>query len=477
MGESGHVGSEERGVIPGGEMIGQIIGTRLILEVLGSLFTFGMRALRLLFRPMQIVGNDADTPWWRKPGLAIMYQIESRPGWGWDRDYEKFNASLIDSEGNCTFKGQDCRIDEWMNLSRKACVDYHSFEAKWHDGICWFRTTSTEWKTDKDHAGEFAVKSKRAGIPFMYYYSSLFDHNPRFDAVQPNRHVTMSFIGKVKGAGYLEYLEHHYDEIMSQCEPDGMWLDWYWPGDRTTDRSIEIFRNRYPHVPIAFNISNLFWSAYGRIDFTSGEAHVLDGPYMGFNGEFVVFKSAWKWANLNRRLFDHAWELCTPAGKWWQDPTLREDPRDLLRMAAIILACGGKLHIGATVMMDGTIFPDQQEQLEMLGGWYGPRKEYFRQGRALRYRRSTPPGVSVSAKDTKVVATAFKDGYLLHLIHMTGKLEDLSVCLKGHLWRNATEVLLEPAHKTVDTRIDSDETTVRIPSGDMDPVDTILFVR
>jgi hypothetical protein len=454
-----------------------MLGVGLAAEVLATVLRLSMRAATLPVRPMRAVANDADTPWWKKPGLAIMYQIESRPGWGWDRDYDAFNASLIDSDGNFSFKGRPCRIDEWMELSKKACVDYHSFQAKWHDGICWFRTTSTKWKTDKDHAGDFAGESRKAGIPFLYYYSSLFDHNPRFDSIQPDRHTTLSFIGRAEGNAYLDYLEHHYDEIMGRYEPDGMWLDWYWPGDRTSDRSIEFLKRRYPHVPIVFNMSNLFSGSYGRIDFSSGEAHVLDGPFLEFSGEFIVFKSAWKWANLNRRLFDHPWELCTPAGKWWQDPTLRDDPLDLLRMAAIVLACGGKLHIGSTVLADGTVHPDQQEQLGLLGAWYGPRKALFRRGRALGYRGSAPPGATVSCGQTRIVATAFEDGYLLHLINMRGGRRDLTIRLKGGMWRNGSRAHLKPSGRVPEFRRNSDEITVRIPAGEIDPVDTILFVR
>jgi alpha-L-fucosidase len=110
-----------------------------------------------------------------------MYQIEFRPGWRWMRDFKKFNASMRDEEGRFGFNGPYCRIKDWIELSREIGADYHILEIKWHDGICWFKTSLTEWRTPVDYAGRFAEGSRRAGIPFMFYYSSVIDHNPQFD--------------------------------------------------------------------------------------------------------------------------------------------------------------------------------------------------------------------------------------------------------------------------------------------------------
>ena len=114
-----------------------------------------------------------------------MYQIETRPGWAWDRDYEKFNKSISDEQGKIDFPGPFPEIAEWVQLSEEIGLDYHVFEIKWHDGICYFDTGTTEWKTKQDYARQFADLSRAAGIPFMYYYSAVFDHNPQFDPIQP----------------------------------------------------------------------------------------------------------------------------------------------------------------------------------------------------------------------------------------------------------------------------------------------------
>ena len=420
----------------------------------------------------------ADRPWWRRPGLGIMYQIETRPGTDWGRDYEEFNRSMTGADGKIAFDGPFCRPEEWVDLSLRACVDYHQMELKWHDGICYFDTALTEWKTPEDYAARFSSTSRKAGIPFMFYYSSVFDHNPQFDPIQPSRRKTMSFIGYRQQ--YLEYLKGQYREIMEKYNPDGMWIDWYWTDD-ATDATIELFRREYPDTVLAFNVSNFYPTAHRRLDYTSGEAHSLDGPYVKLVkvGDDItpVFTSCWKWASMARRLFAPCWELIAPVGKWWQDPSLRDDPNDLVRMTAITLASGGLFMVGATSRMDGTIFPDQVKQLEILGDWYGPRKHLFSESVPARYGRREPPGVRVSPGSFRTIACEQGNDILLHLINMEASMKPVTVELKGKRWEKVREALLEPEGTRVDVHREHGFAGIKITPDHSDPVDTIVRLR
>ena len=186
--------------------------------------------------------SEERMPWdWQKPGLGVMYQIEYRPGWDWDRDYTVFNPSLMDGEGNFDPDGPFPQVNEWVALSQEIGLDYHIMEIKWHDGICYFQTDLTDWKTDTDYAGPFAELSRKAGIPFLYYYSAIFDHNPQFDDIQPDPHQTFSVILEESQPVYEEYLRGQYREIMEQYGPDGMWIDWYWT-DGATPLTVDFFQ-------------------------------------------------------------------------------------------------------------------------------------------------------------------------------------------------------------------------------------------
>lgn len=454
----------------------------LVPEILKCGLLYAPPLLGLL-RPGDRMKAAAPTrrEWWQKPGLGLMYQIEYRPGWEWDRDYTEFNAAMRDESGAFRFNGPFCRIAQWVDVGKEvASVDYHVLEIKWHDGICYFNTALTDWRTEKDYALEFAELSRAAGIPFMYYYSSVFDHNPRFDAIQPDPGVTPSFIGLHPGPEYIDYLLGQLREIVGQYAPDGLWLDWYW-ADRSTEESIGLLKKESPQTVITFNLSNYFSTAFRKLHYTTGEAHTMSGPLVTLrtesSGEKVpVFSNAWKWANLNRVLFTHAWELITPAGKWWQDHSLRDDPLDLARMAAMVMASGGKICPGVTAQMDGTIYPDQIEQLAILGDWYKPRKHLFTESEPLRYRSSRVPGVKVSAEGLRTVC-ALQDGdHILHLVNLTGIRNDVTVVLDGKSWRAVRRIVLEPeGHELAFSRNERD-CRLCVRSEQLDEVDTIIRI-
>lgn len=454
----------------------------LIPEILKCGLMYTDKAVRYLLPGNRLHrAMPQDRTWWQKPGLGLMYQIEYRPGWEWDRDYTRFNASMRDAHNKFNFNGPYCKIPQWVDFSKRvAGVDYHVLESKWHDGICYFNTQLTDWKTKTDYCKEFADLSRAAGIPFMYYYSSVIDHNPRFDGIQPDRSITPSFIGLRPEPDYIDYLTGHYREIIDQYAPDGLWFDWYW-ADRSTKATLDFFRKQSPQTVITYNLSNYFSTSYAKVHFTSGEAHTLHGPWVKIRTEpsgvqFPVFSNTWKWANLNRALFDHPWELITPAGKWWQDHSLRDDPLDLVRMAAIVMACGGKLCAGMTAQMDGAIYPDQIKQLAILGDWYKHRKELFTEAAPLRYRHARVPGVTVSDPAVKTVCALKERDYILHLINISGAQKGIRVTLDKKVWPTVKQIMLEPDHKALAVRQDGQAYVLTLVPEDLDAVDTILRI-
>ena len=415
--------------------------------------------------------------WWKKPGLAVMYQIEFRPGWEWQRDWPEFNKSMSDEKGGFKFNGPYPKTDEWVNLSSEIGLDYHSMEIKWHDGICYFNTALTKWKTEQDYAREFAENSRKAGIPFMYYYSSIFDHNPQFDEIQPQLHKTQSYIALGPQPLYEKYLLGQLSEIMEQYNPDGLWVDWYWP-DRATEIIIDFIRKNYPGKALTFNLSNYFLSSYKRLDFTAGEVHDLTGPYIKLLKSDNVYIpqecSAWKWSTFHRRFQEHSSEIISPVGRWWSDPTLRDDPNTLLRMSAIIMASGMKHSLGIASQMDGSLYPEHVRQLKMLGAWYLPRKKLFTESVPLQYRGREPRTITVNnRKSIKIIACRHDGDVLIHLINMDGNVNPLDIRFRGSRWNGMKKAVMEPSG--LELQIEQTSNGIRIFIRDeIDPVDTIL---
>ena len=418
--------------------------------------------------------------WWQKPGLGIQFQIEYRPGMDWDRDYTIFNQSMMDPQGRLNFNGPFPQIDEWVKTSQRVGVDYHTMEIKWHDGICYFNTKLTDWKTETDYACRFAKLSREADIPFMFYYSAIFDHNPQFDSIQPDPHQTFSVILETPQPQYEEYLRGQYREIMEQYHPDGMWIDWWWT-DGSTRLTLDFFKTYYPDAVLTFNGSNYIPASSDQVYYTSGEAHGLEGPAVKTvdlgSRTMTVFESAWYWANSNRRLFDHPWELAGPAGKWWQDPSARDDLYELVRMVAVVLACGGKYVVGATSQMDGSIYPNQVRQLEMLGDWYVPRKKLFLGSAAVKYGGDCPPGAGADRDRFNIIAGRLGNDTLIHIINMEGQTGSLILELERQSWAGINHVYLEPTHRKL--KVDDSGSTIKINLSpeDVDPVDTIIRIE
>jgi hypothetical protein len=110
------------------------------------------------------------------------------------------------------------------------------------------------WKWDRDYVA-FNRSMQHHDGAFAFWYSAVFDHNPQFDAIQPDRTTTPSFVGEQEE--YRRYLLRHYGELIGTYQPDAMTFDWYWP-DGSSEVTVETFRSRYPDVVVTFNLANLF---------------------------------------------------------------------------------------------------------------------------------------------------------------------------------------------------------------------------
>jgi len=450
--------------------------------------------------------------WWEKPGFGIMYQIEARPGWLWNRNYEKFNISMMDDHGHLKFNGPLCNMKEWVAFSKQMGVDYHIFEVKWHDGICYFDTKYTKWKTPVDYTRIFAEESRRARIPFMFYYSSIFDHNPQFNEIQPLRTCTPSFfalhttsktliqgfsfvVAVVANIGsnlnrlirkypkdetatwfdkfyfnrftnnprkYAIYMFKQMIELIENYHPDGMWMDWYMGRlDDSAHMIMEFMSRAYPQVILAFNNSidsQLKWAHY-----TCAEAHDV--------------KTAWTKGN-KYRLKKSPWELVGPAANAWDNPVPRLDPFEASRIAAFIMASGGKFAFGMPSQMNGKLYPEPAKHLEIFGAWYGERRELFTEAIPMDYKGKYVPGISIKDKNFKTFGCLYEKEQLIHLIPLYGApKQELEVRFSLKHWPSLEKILCAPSNEELDFLREPAGIKVTIPKKLINPIDTILRIQ
>jgi len=449
--------------------------------------------------------------WWEKPGLGIQYQIEARPGWLWNRNYDKFNASMMDKDGNLKFNGPFCKMKKWVEFSKKVGVDYHIFEAKWHDGICFFDSKYTNWKTPKDYCRQFAEESKVAGIPFMFYYSNIFDHNPQFDDIQPLKSCTPSFIAMHEKSkkviahfsraftilAWLRFISHHlikklpqqekdvkyldeirlnkfiynprkYEiymlkqliELIKNYECDGLWMDWYQMHlEASADIVMDFMEKKYPNIVLTFNNSimwKLKWAHY-----LSYEAHNI--------------KAAWRRANKYRKL-KKPWEIICPAAIYWDNPMPRADPYEVARMAVVIMASGGKAAFGMPSQMNGELYSAPARHLELLGIWYNQRQLLFTEATPIKYKGKKVPGIKVSEKGIRTIGTIYNNEYLIHLINFYGIKKNITITFSNKQWGNIEKIVLEPRKK--DLKFEQKPNTIKLLllKENVDKIDSIIRI-
>jgi len=446
--------------------------------------------------------------WWEKPSLSIMYQIEARPGWFWNRNYDKFNASMDDDEGNLNFNGPYCKMKKWVEFSKRVGVDYHIFEVKWHDGICYWDTKYTKWKTPEDYVKVFSEESKKAGIPFLYYYSSIFDHNPDFDDIQPLRGVTPSFIARhddikeniakySKGFAerirdmfkaqvderdipytakfyddvefhdftynpkkYEDYVLNQLKELIDNYHPNGMWMDWYWGSDEaTTFLVMDFMEKNYPNNILTYNQSIDRRPRY--IHYLSGEAHDVN--------------TAWKSGKKYRRK-KKPWELCGPAAYGWDVPQARPDPYEIFRIAAIIMASGGKYCFGLPSQMDGELYPEPAENVEMFGDWFKLRRDLFTEATPMKYKGDKVPGIEINEEQFGTIGSIYEDDNLIHLISFKGLKKDITLKFSQELWAAINKIVLEPNKKELEFVKKNGNIILSLAKDDIDLADTILRI-
>ena len=467
----------------------------------------------------RLFGDAANDPlrtrtWWEKPGLGLMFQIEARPGWQWQRNFDRFNAELTGPDGKLVFDGPTPRMQEWVSFSQRVGCDYHIFEAKWHDGICYWDTKYTAWKTPADYCRAFVQESRRAGIPYGFYYSAVFDHNPDFDDIQPLRRSTPSYLamhgGKRKGlrkslaftnfarllfivfrrdlakAGlrkedpypwfddfelndfepdpdrYISYIQDQLEELCGKYGARLMWIDWYdGAGGAASNEIMDFMRERYPEVALTFNSSileDLCWSHY-----VCFETHSVKQT----------------WAQVKQyRNWKRPWELITPAAANWDAPQPKRNQVENALTAAIIMASGGKVNFGIASEMDGSLHPEVSKQMEALGEWYQPRRGLFIDATACQPEQPDVPRVKLDNKRLRVLASRHQGDHVLHVFDLWADGSEPEDSVTLHLstdeWGNIVRVVLEPSGEELPLEVEPGGRRLLIPQRSLDRIDTIL---
>ena len=113
--------------------------------------------------------TSTEEPWYGSPRLAAMTGFIYEPKSAYTMDqWRKGLADRFDA-------------DRWAQDFAEAGCSYVIFYSKWIDGLCFWDTKTTGFKTQRDFVKELSDACHRHGVRIIYYWNHLSDGNPEFD--------------------------------------------------------------------------------------------------------------------------------------------------------------------------------------------------------------------------------------------------------------------------------------------------------
>ncbi|OUR92811.1 hypothetical protein A9Q81_15970 [Gammaproteobacteria bacterium 42_54_T18] len=123
--------------------------------------------------------------------------------------------------------------DAWAEQFAAAGAKYVVLTTKHHDGFLLWPSAHQnpndhQWYSERDLVGELAAAVRARGMKFGIYYSGGFDWMWNQEGF--GRNITELIAGTPTDAGYGNYVEAHFRELVERYEPSVLWNDISYPG-------------------------------------------------------------------------------------------------------------------------------------------------------------------------------------------------------------------------------------------------------
>jgi hypothetical protein len=140
------------------------------------------------------------------------------------------------------------------------------------------------------------------------------------------------------------------------------------------------------------------------------------------------------------------------------------------------MANGGKICFGLPSQMDGELFPEPAQNLELLGNWYRPRHLLFTESIPMVYEGEKIPGIQLSEKEFSTIGSINENNTLVHLINFKGQKRDLTIDFTQSYREQINKIILEPNEKELEYKRMNNKTVLLLYKEEMDLADTILRI-
>jgi alpha-L-fucosidase len=258
------------------------------------------------------------------PNGEILHETGLTPVEAYDNLYKRFDPTKF-------------KAAEWVQTAQQAGQRYFIFQAKHHDGFCFWNTKTTPYNImntpiHRDLLKEIAEACRKANMPLGIYFSQRDWYHPDYFGPRHER--------------YIAYMHEQVRELLTNYgRVRILWLDAWYPGifkstDWKSEELFEMARQLQPGI-IINNRSGL------PGDFDTPEDYV---------SEFQISRP---------------WEHDFPvSAQWAWKPN--DQIKSLKGSLDVIIECvvrGGNALLGVGPMPDGQLDPRQVERMKEIGEW------------------------------------------------------------------------------------------------------------
>ncbi len=253
--------------------------------------------------------------------------------------------------------------EDWARTLEGAGFRYVVFVAKHHDGFLLWPSRHPNphimnYQVTRDVIGELAAAVRRRGMRFGLYYSG------GLDWAWDDRLITdiPSMFGCIgQRSEYVEYVDHHWRELIERYRPDILWGDIGYPAAADLAR---LFADYYNVVPDGLVNDRFAQELPVDMDPTERVTQPTNKHYDFITPEYSGFESA----------TDFVWESTRGIGLGFgynrnETRETHASSGELVRSLVDVAAKNGNLLLGIGPMADGTIPAAQREPLLGLGRW------------------------------------------------------------------------------------------------------------
>jgi hypothetical protein len=310
----------------------------------------------------------------------------------------------------------------WVKQIKDAGFDYLLPETKDEEGIAFYPTKSSSWRTRRDYIGEIIEQADKQKIAAMPYYCVGEDRlagltHPDWVSIDSSgKPVTLAagFYRPSLASPYAEFALSQIGELVDRFSGPGIWLD---DVDVSDSRSVSLrqaFEKKYGK-PIESATDDEFWTVAGDIlvGFMDKARQTVKkaNPAAQFTGNWTAAYLAsrngrrrqvleqvaqlvdWitleahqpdlqtSWCKLLRQT-GRAFEITSSGDIGWVEYIMKPGP--LLQLeAAVVLSQGGNFTLSCNPLNNGLLCKDDTDKLAMAGQWATKRKEYLRRTEPL----------------------------------------------------------------------------------------------